>query len=200
MSEMIDLQLVCCPRCRGALGSDRVAKGLACTQCARTYPVVDDVPVLLEHPVTATTVHQGSLPERPEYAAWKERLILKSLTDAQIALDFGAGRQALDDPCILKLDVVFDPTLDVVGDLHQLPIPSDSVDFAFGGAVMEHRASWALRSVLGTYIEHFHPVTRMEKEFLWLLHRSPCFHPGEPDSLGPVSCLPLCLPTLVASA
>ena len=191
----------------------------------------------------------------PCYLPWKERLILKALTDAQIALDFGAGRQLFDNPCIVKLDVVFDSTLDVVGDLHQLPIPSESLDFAFGAAVMEHirdppRAigelfrilrpggyvytdwsflaayhgypshffnvtvhglqqafreftcleagvaphtgpSWALRSVLGTYLAHFEPITRVDTELVALLHRV-LWHPlddmdariSEPDRFG----------------
>jgi SAM-dependent methyltransferase len=82
--------------------------------------------------------HQTEPPPRPGYSRWKERVVLKSLTDAQVALDFGAGRQALDDPRIIRMDLVFDPLLDVVGDVHALPFKSDALDFVFGGAVMEH--------------------------------------------------------------
>lgn len=36
------------------------------------------------------------------------------------------------------MDLIFDPLLDVVGDVHALPFKSDALDFVFGGAVMEH--------------------------------------------------------------
>jgi SAM-dependent methyltransferase len=172
---------------------------------------------------------------RPTYAPWKERLILKALTDAHVALDFGAGRQAFDDRCIIKLDIVHDAMLDVAGDLCELPFPSESLDFVFGGAVMEHvrepgRAiaeiyrvlrpggyvyadwsfmtayhgyphhytnatasgivewfrdftclesgvgphlapSFALRSLLTTYVTHFEPRTRFDREYFDLVHR-----------------------------
>ena len=196
--------------------------------------------MLLRDTSQTSLTHEADLPPRPIYSHWKERLILKALTDAQVALDFGAGRMVFDDPCIIKLDIVFDRTLDVVGDLHELPLRSDTVDFAFGGAVMEHvrdpqkaiaelyrvlrpggyiYADWsflaayhgyphhysnvtiqgieqafgtftclevgvgphlgpsfALRSVLGTYREHFKPVTRLEREFAALVEQM-LWHP-----------------------
>ena len=231
---MIRLDLLCCPRCKSGLvpaGTHEVR----CVGCGHPYPLVDGVPILLRDPSQASVAHQAELPPRPVYSMWKERLILKALTDAQVALDFGAGRQVFDDPCIIKLDIVFDDTLDVVGDLHELPLRSESVDFAFGSAVMEHirdprtaiaeiyrvlkpggflYADWSfltayhgyphhysnvtlqgiqeafrdftclqvgvgphlapsftLRSVLGTYREHFRPETRLEREFADLIQQ-----------------------------
>ena len=134
---MLTLDLLCCPLCRREITRLDSAQ-LACAGCGARYPIVNDIPVLLRDPAIAQTAHEGDLPARPIYSPWKERLVLKALTDAQVALDFGAGRQVFDDPNIVKLDIVFDPTLDAVGDLHELPLRDDSIDFAFGGAVMEH--------------------------------------------------------------
>jgi SAM-dependent methyltransferase len=206
-----------------------------CDGCGRSYPIVADVPVLLRDPAVAESTHDADLPFREGYGLWKERLILKALTDAHVVLDFGAGRQGFDDPCIIKLDIVHDRGLDVAGDLCELPFPSESFDFVFGGAVMEHvrdparaiaelhrvlrpggyiyadwafmtayhgypdhytnatvhgiaewfRAftclesgvgphlapSFALRSLLSTYVAHFRPGTTLEREYLELLHR-----------------------------
>jgi hypothetical protein len=40
-----DLKWLACPVCRGALVLD--AEAVRCTGCARRYPVVDGIPVLL---------------------------------------------------------------------------------------------------------------------------------------------------------
>lgn len=222
-----------CPHCFHRLIVE--PEGWRCADCGQHYGLRSGVPVLLRDPNLAGSAHEDALCERACYSPWKERLVLKALTDAHVALDFGAGRQAFDDPCIIKLDIVFDPSLDLVGDLHELPLESDSIDFAFGGAVMEHvrdpaRAiselyrvlrpggyvyadwsflaayhgypdhytnvtihgiqqafssfscleagvgphlgpSWALRSILGTYLEYFKPVSRLDHELHHLLHR-----------------------------
>jgi uncharacterized protein YbaR (Trm112 family) len=227
--------LLACPVCRGEVVLDADGRQLSCRGCPQRFPVVDGVPIMLADPSRAGVSHQRQLPLRPGYSRWKERVILRSLTDAQIALDFGAGRQDLDDPCIIKMDLVFDPTLDLVGDIHALPFKADVLDFVFGGAVMEHLprpgqaiaemyrvlkpggfvyADWnflaayhgyphhyfnatkngvqesfqqfteidcgvapfhgpafALRSVLGTYLDIFKPVEPIEREFADLLHR-----------------------------
>jgi SAM-dependent methyltransferase len=233
--------------CRRELA--RSGDGLACTGCAARYPIARDIPILLRDPSIAETEHEGDLPARPIYSAWKERLILKALTDAQVALDFGAGRQVFDDPNIVKLDIIFDSTLDAVGDLHELPFRDNSIDFAFGGAVMEHIAdparaiaelyrvirpggyiyadwsfmtayhgyphhysnvtiqgirgafkaftcletgvgphlapSFALRSVLATYQQHFTPRTRLDRELMRLIDRV-LWHPlDEQDACIP---------------
>jgi uncharacterized protein YbaR (Trm112 family) len=228
-------QLLACPICRDAVDLDSTGTCVVCRGCHQTYPVIDGIPIMLAEPERAMVSHEGDLPARPGYSRWKERVILKSLTDAQVALDFGAGRQELDDPRIIRMDLVFDRRLDIVGDVHALPFKSDSLDFVFGGAVMEHLprprdaademyrvlkpggyvyADWnflaayhgyphhyfnatihgvdqtfkrfteieravgpmhgpafALRSVLGTYLEIFKPSQPLEREFVDLLHR-----------------------------
>jgi len=228
------LDILACPRCHGTVagaGDD----ALQCRACGSRYPVEAGVPVMLPDPARAHVQHQADLGVRPGYSRWKERLVIKSLLDGQVVLDFGAGRQALDDPCIVRLDLTLNPYVDVVGDVEHLPFADQSIDFAFGGAVMEHvehpakalaelrrvlkrggylyldwsflqayhgyphhytnvtldglrgmlhafriletgvapfhGPAFALRSVIGTYIEHFQPQTRLEQEFLQLLHR-----------------------------
>lgn len=135
---MLTSTILACPACGWAfdreLGGDRVT----CGGCHREFPTIGGVPILLRDPTMCGIHHQAELPVRPIYSEWKERLILKALPEDCVALDFGAGRQVFDDPCIVKLDLIFDPTLDLVGDLHELPLRSESIDFAFGGAVMEH--------------------------------------------------------------
>ncbi|MBY9076450.1 Trm112 family protein [Nocardioides sp. WL0053] len=41
------LEIIVCPACHGALAVDDAAQELACTSCGLTYPVRDDIPVLL---------------------------------------------------------------------------------------------------------------------------------------------------------
>lgn len=228
------LDILACPRCHGGV-AEAGAGALACATCGHRYPVEGGVPVMLSEPTRAYVRHQADLGVRTGYFRWKERIVIKSLLDGQAVLDFGAGRQALDDPCIVRMDLTLNPYVDVVGDVERLPFADQSIDFAFGGAVMEHvehprkaldelrrvlkrggylyldwsflqayhgyphhytnvtrdglrgmlegfrileigvalfhGPAFALRSVIGTYIEHFQPQTRLEREFLDLLHR-----------------------------
>ena len=233
--------LLACPGCREAPpGGGSVH--LTCGRCGASYPILNGVPILLDDPSKAHGAHEGDLPVRDGYSPWKERVVLRSLTDGQVALDFGAGRQSLDDPCVIRMDLHLHQHVDVVGDVHHLPFRDGVIDFAFGGAVMEHLARpwdaareihrvlkpggyvyadwcflvayhgyphhyfnatvhgvreifrdfeilelevgpfhgspYALRSVLGTYLEHFRPGRQLEREFVDLLHRV-LWHPLE---------------------
>jgi uncharacterized protein YbaR (Trm112 family) len=130
--------LLACPLCREDVDLDADGRHLTCRGCHHQFPVVDGIPIMLADPSQALVSHQRELPVRPGYSRWKERVVLRSLTPAQIALDIGAGRQQLDDPAIIKMDLVFDPMLDVVGSVLALPFKADALDFTFAGAVMEH--------------------------------------------------------------
>jgi SAM-dependent methyltransferase len=132
------LDILACPACHADIV--RETELLRCVACGRSYPWNNGVPVMLLNPADATIGHEHELGVRPGYARWKEHVILRSLTDRHIALDFGAGRQALDDPCIIRMDLQLTPYVDLVGDAHALPFKTESIDFAFGGAVMEHVA------------------------------------------------------------
>jgi uncharacterized protein YbaR (Trm112 family) len=226
--------ILVCPGCKGEFLPRDDSAALTCASCGVAYPIREGVPILLADPTQALATHQGELNVIQSYADWKERLVMRSLTDAQIVLDFGAGRQELDDPCVIRMDLIWHPCVDVVADVHALPFRSGAIDFAFGGAVMEHvarpweaidelyrvlkpggyvYADWsfifayhgyphhyfnatvngiaqafrafrqleagvtpyhgspfALRSVLGTYLEYFRPTTQLEREFVARLH------------------------------
>jgi uncharacterized protein YbaR (Trm112 family) len=41
----VDLRLLVCPVCRQSLMLD--AESVCCTQCARRYPILDGIPILL---------------------------------------------------------------------------------------------------------------------------------------------------------
>ncbi len=128
--------VLACPICRAAVRQERDL--VVCTGCARTYPCAQGVPVMLADSADADSEYEGDLGVRPGYSRWKERIVIKSLIDEHPVLDFGAGRQALDDPCIIRMDIKRSPYVDVVGDAMSLPFADDSMAFVFGGAVMEH--------------------------------------------------------------
>jgi uncharacterized protein YbaR (Trm112 family) len=129
--------LLACPACKVAVTRGS-SEALSCRGCGLSFPIVNGVPIMLRDPAQALSVHEHDLPIRPGYARWKERLLIKSLTDAHVALDFGAGNQSLDDPCTIRMDLVYGPHVDLVGDVHELPFRDGCIDLAFGGAVMEH--------------------------------------------------------------
>jgi SAM-dependent methyltransferase len=128
--------VLACPVCRAPV--QPAGPVVSCTGCARTYPFTDGVPVMLADSTDADSDYEGDLGVRPGYSRWKERIVIKSLLDEHPVLDFGAGRQALDDPCIIRMDLKRSPYVDVVGDAMALPFADESIAFAFGGAVMEH--------------------------------------------------------------
>lgn len=108
------LDILACPRCHGAVaGAGQEA--LQCRACGHRYPLQAGVPVMLLDPARAQVQHQADLGVRPEYSRWKERIVIKSLLDGQVVLDFGAGRQAVDDPCIVRMDLMLNPYVDVSG-------------------------------------------------------------------------------------
>jgi uncharacterized protein YbaR (Trm112 family) len=141
--------LLACPTCKGELS--RVANDLRCEACALSYPVIDGVPVLLPGAPRQDLVprFEAALVPRRGYAAWKERLLIKSTGPTHAVLDFGCGSQALDDPNIVRMDVGLHPYVDVVGDVHALPFRDEALQLALGGAVFEHlRDPWQAASEL----------------------------------------------------
>jgi SAM-dependent methyltransferase len=83
-------------------------------------------------------VHEADLTMRSSYDPWVHRVILQSLLDNQVVIDIGSGNMALDDPCIIRMDVNLSPYVDLVADVHHLPFQAESVDYIFSLAVMEH--------------------------------------------------------------
>jgi uncharacterized protein YbaR (Trm112 family)/SAM-dependent methyltransferase len=128
--------LLACPVCKAPVV--RVEEQLTCRRCSRVFPIVNGVPIMLTQPDAALVPQEDDLRVRQGYSAGKDRVVLQSLTPDRIVLDFGSGRQALDDPCIVRMDLTLSPYVDVVGDVQALPFLPDSIDYALGDAVMEH--------------------------------------------------------------
>jgi SAM-dependent methyltransferase len=82
--------------------------------------------------------HDSDLHVRESYDPWVHRVILQSLMDDQIVLEVGSGNMALDDPCIIRMDVSLTPFVDLVADVHALPFLPESLDYIFSLAVIEH--------------------------------------------------------------
>lgn len=43
------LEILCCPKCKGALLYEPDKETLACKTCGRVYPVKNDIPIMLVH-------------------------------------------------------------------------------------------------------------------------------------------------------
>ncbi len=125
-----------CPACRAALTA--AADTLTCTRCTATYPVVDGVPVFVPGAADGRVRHERDLGTYHGYTPWIPRVALQSLLDSHVALELGCGNQTLDDPNIVRTDVLLHPFADAVADVHTLPLRDASVDFVFSGAVFEH--------------------------------------------------------------
>jgi hypothetical protein len=82
--------------------------------------------------------HERDLIVQDSYYPWVHRAILQSLLDHQVVLEVGSGNMALDDPCIIRMDVTLTPYVDVVADVHALPFLPASIDYIFSLAVVEH--------------------------------------------------------------
>jgi uncharacterized protein YbaR (Trm112 family)/SAM-dependent methyltransferase len=128
--------ILACPTCKVRVIQS--PKSLTCTRCAQTFPVVNGIPVMFPAGNIPTFQHQGELQVRTSYDPWVHRVILQSLLDNQVAVEVGSGNMALDDPCIIRMDVNITPYVDVVGDVHHLPFLPESVDYIFSLAVFEH--------------------------------------------------------------
>ncbi len=128
--------LLACPSCRGDL--DRKSDSLYCSICQQTYPVVDGKPILFVDGRMLEVIYQDQLHIRESYDPWIHRMVLQSLLDNHIVLELGSGNQALDDPCIIKMDIFLSPYVDVVADAHHLPFKNSVLDFVFSLAVFEH--------------------------------------------------------------
>jgi len=130
------LEILACPVCKVRVAPS--GESLTCASCGTLYPVVGGVPVMLPDGSSPETVHEVELQVRTTYDPWVHRAILQSLLDDQIVLEVGAGNMALDDPNIIRMDVMLSPYVDLVADVHHLPFLPESLDFVFSLAVFEH--------------------------------------------------------------
>lgn len=127
------LDLLGCPQC-GA-GLRRSGDGLHC-EGGHAYAVRNGVPVLVTDP-TQAQIHEGELEVWPGYEP-TIGFMLNSLPSDAVILDLGSGNRALNDPRIVRCDVVLTPHVDVVADAHALPFRDGSLSMVYATAVFEH--------------------------------------------------------------
>ena len=151
--------ILACPVCK--VHFVRRNDTLHCTECGQAYPIVNGVPVMFLGGGAPEIQHQSELHVRNTYDPWVHRVILQSLLDNQIVLEVGSGNMALDDPCIIRMDVKLTPYVDLVADVHALPFLPECIDYIFSLAVVEHLynpflAAQSMYKVLkdGGYIYH----------------------------------------------
>ncbi len=128
--------ILACPVCKVHIF--RQGEALYCTECSQTFPIINNVPVIFPDGSVPDYKHQNDLITQNAYFPWIHSVILKSLLDNQIALNIGSGNMALDDPCIIRMDIVLSPYVDIVADVHALPFLPESLDYIFSLAVIEH--------------------------------------------------------------
>jgi SAM-dependent methyltransferase len=132
-----------------------------CDSCRQKYPIINGVPIVFPDGRIPDVQHEAELPTNSTYNPWVHRVILQSLLDDQIVVNLGSGNMALDDPCIIRMDVILSPYVDIVADAHALPFLPESIDYIFSLAVYEHLynpflAARSMYEVLkdGGYIYH----------------------------------------------
>lgn len=128
--------VLACPTCKGALL--RQDNTLVCPDCQRSYPIINNIPILLPDGSAPVTQYQHELQVRAGYDPWVHRVVLQSLPPDAIILEIGAGNMSFDVPNIIRMDVTLTPYVDVVGDAHALPFLPNTFAFAFSLAVVEH--------------------------------------------------------------
>ena len=95
------------------------------------------MPVLLPEERSVEALHEGELTVWDGYVSAVQQM-LDSLAADQIVLDIGAGNRRLVDPRVVRMDVVWTPHVEVIGDAHALPLRDGCVDFVLASAVWEH--------------------------------------------------------------
>src|SRR3990172_308919 len=128
--------ILACPIC--LVGVLRNGDHLECPACARRFPIINGVPIMFPDGSLPVIQHESELTTRESYTPWVHRLILQSLLDNQVVVEIGSGNMALDDPCIIRSDVMLTPYVDLVADAHMMPFLRGSLDFVFSLAVVEH--------------------------------------------------------------
>ncbi len=86
---------------------------------------------------------EASTPYEQELTAWESYTavimdMFDSLAPHQAVLDIGAGFRDLQEDRLVRLDVVWTPHADVLGDAHALPFRDEVFDVVMAEAVLEH--------------------------------------------------------------
>jgi len=151
--------ILACPNCK--IHIKQQEDSLKCEKCGLSFPIINGIPVMFPDGSVPVIQHEADLQINESYNPWVHRIILQSLLDNQIVVEIGAGNMALDDPCIIRMDVTLSPYVDLVADAHYMPFLPESLDYAFSLAVFEHlrnpfQAAQSIYEVLkdGGYIYH----------------------------------------------
>ncbi len=126
-------EILACPECKNKLifGS----KGFECKKCFKKYAVKGRTPIMLNN---YKEEKQPPLETRDKYTDWIFSNIIESLDKNHVILDVGNNNMELDIPNVMRMDILYTPYVDIVGDIHNLPFLDDSVDYIFSNAVLEH--------------------------------------------------------------
>jgi SAM-dependent methyltransferase/uncharacterized protein YbaR (Trm112 family) len=144
--------LLASPCCLGPL--EERGDELACVTCGRSFPFVEGVPVLLPQvppewlSQTETKVRFAKRPKwwrhllypRPTTEGHQRRRLrefVASLPPSAAIVDLGSSLRRLS-PSILCLDLIPTPGVDLVGDLHRIPLRDDALDAIICTGVLEH--------------------------------------------------------------
>ena len=160
------LDLLRCPKCLGCL--NKTQKGIFCESCNCSYPLINNVPVLLvggktlfsEKDVVATNQYGGvkawlrrlvppmghNLNAKKGYKLFIENLEKVSTSNKKVVLVVGAGGGGIGSEIlysnknidVINLDVTVRGSLDVIADAHDLPLSDSSIDGVIIQAVLEH--------------------------------------------------------------
>ncbi len=125
--------LLRCPVCRGALAD--ATHDLACSACARSFPIVAGRPVLAVDPA-----HDPSPEGRPCSANPYGQQCLALIEEHRDGwvLDCGSGSPSLGFPNVVHLELFAYPKVDVVTDGAALPFADATFDAVLSEAVLEH--------------------------------------------------------------
>jgi len=124
-------------RCIGCKGETLALQGdgLSCSQCGASYPIHNDVPLLIPDPSAALDFDHKVVVEHHYSEQWQE-LIRRA--DGGLILDLGSGNNLSEGGNLIKLDIFPLPNVDVVGVAENLPFVNERFRAVISGAVFEH--------------------------------------------------------------
>ncbi|MEW6742586.1 MAG: methyltransferase domain-containing protein [Planctomycetota bacterium] len=125
--------LLRCPSCRGPLSDESTA--ISCSACARSYRIVDGVPILTinpDHDYRSSKANESAHPHGQQVLQLIER------HREGLVLDCGAGSATASFENVVQLDILKYPLVDVVASGEHLPFADEVFDAVVSEAVLEH--------------------------------------------------------------
>ncbi|MBN1766755.1 MAG: methyltransferase domain-containing protein [Sedimentisphaerales bacterium] len=156
----MDLGVLCCPTCNTSVHL-RDETRISCNSCHVSYPVRDQVPIMLD--AESDRMFQNEEKEckgaelKKRSRGWiaylyrilkapSPTLIKKNIQHVidlvhkdnprAIILEIGSGHHQRND--VINLDIQMNREVDIVADAHKLPFASQSVDGIIAATLMEH--------------------------------------------------------------